>query len=69
MEYDDLVAFLVDSHEVHLSLPIQEDYEKSRGVFPVIRAMAAFEDLVHGGQGDWSIPEEKGREDFWWHVF
>lgn len=66
MEYDELVSFLADCGQVHLSLPIQEDYETSRGVFPVSRATLEFEDLARGGPGEWVIPERKGRDAFWW---
>lgn len=72
VEYDELFRTLANrsNEQIHLKFPIEQDYHRyrePRGIVPLRQAIADFEDVVRGGEGNWAIPESVGEEG-WWYV-
>jgi hypothetical protein len=69
-QYRQLFRWLSDDPSVHLRLVVEEDFCKYsffNGLFPVGRAVEEFEDHLHGGEGEWTIPVPDCTDgDCWW---
>ncbi|KAJ7044970.1 hypothetical protein C8F04DRAFT_1067215 [Mycena alexandri] len=64
VEYHYELRRLAHNRELHLRLPPEEDFDQygityeGYTVFPLIRAIAEFEDRLGGGEGEWGIPSK-----------
>ncbi|KAJ6595024.1 hypothetical protein DFH09DRAFT_158079 [Mycena vulgaris] len=69
--YDEMVGRLADeaNPNVHLKIPIEEDFRSGQRSAPLRRAIAEFTDRAHGGEGEWAIPERivPDRNEWWWN--